>query len=246
MNLLSHSWAVANLEARITAHVHAWEHARGQGQLLEPEVFPFITISREFGCEGLPVANQLQKLLNERCRPFFAWVAYDRQLLDKVANELHLARGVVEAIDGQRRSEMSELFNAILNTKMDESLMFRKMAEIIRALAIQGHSILVGRGSHLITQDLRNGLHIRLVAPHGWRVRQISVSREIPESDATKLVEENELGRERYLKSFFNHDPSHPHYHDVTIDNSRFNLLQISEIVFTALTARFGETLIDG
>jgi hypothetical protein len=28
------------------------------------------------------------------------------------------------------------------------------------------------------------------------------------------------------------------------IDNSRFNLAQIAEIVFTALGARFGETLV--
>ena len=86
MNRVSHGWAVASLEARITAHVHAWEKARTYGQPLAPELFPFVTISREYGCEGLALSLRLQDILNERCRPFFAWVAYDQALLTKVAS----------------------------------------------------------------------------------------------------------------------------------------------------------------
>ena len=243
---LAHGWAVANLEARITAHVHAWEQARGDGQPLAPEAFPFITISREFGCQGLVFANQLQETLNHRFRPFFQWVAYDRELLDKVATELHLARAFVETVDGQRRNEMSELFDTILNQRVNESIVIRKLAEVIRAIAIHGNAIIVGRGSYLITQDLRNGLHIRLVAPRDWRVHNVAVAHNVSEGEASKLVEENERGRERYIKTFFNCDPTHPFYHDVTIDNSRFNLVQISEIVLAALAGRFGETLAKG
>ena len=246
MNRLSHGWAVANLEARITAHVHAWEHAKGLGQPLAAEVFPFITLSREFGCDGLALAEMLQDLLNARCRSFFAWVAYDRELLDKVASELHLARGLVETLDGQRRSEMRELFDTILNPRASEPVVIRKLAELIRTLAIHGHAIIVGRGSHLITQDLRNGLHVRLVAPRDWRTHQIALARNLTEPEALKIVEENERGRDRYIKTFFSDAPTHPFSHDLTIDNSRFNLAQIAEIVFTALSARFGATLVSG
>ena len=171
MSRLSHAWAEANLQARITAHVHAWDKARQAGQPLAAGTFPFVTLSRAFGCEALPLALRLSEVLNERCRPFFTWVAYDQQLLDKVAREMNLQRGVVEAIDGRRRSEMAEIFDAILSRPVDDSLMFRKLAEVIRSLAIHGHAILVGRGSHLITQDLKTGLHVRLDAPREWRIR---------------------------------------------------------------------------
>ncbi len=244
MNRLFHGWAVANLEARITAHVHAWEKAKCYGQPLAPEVFPFVTISREYGCEGVPLALRLQDILNERCRPFFTWVAYDKELLNQVASELRLARGVIDAIDEKRRNEMSEFFDAILNRHIDEALVVRKLAEVIRSLAIHGHAIIVGRGSHLITQDLKNGLHIRLVAPRDWRVARIADERNLTSREAEKVVTEGERDRERYVKTFFNSDAPHQCCHDVTIDNSRFNLAQLAEIVFTALGARFGETLV--
>ena len=243
---LAHGWAVANLEARITAHVHAWEQARGDGQPLAPEVFPFITISREFGCEGLVLANKLQEMLNRRFCPFFSWVAYDRELLDKVASELHLVRAFIETVDGQRRNEMSELFDTILNQRVSDSIVIRKLAEVIRSIAIHGNAIIVGRGSHLITQDLRNGLHVRLVAPRAWRVQKVAVARNLSEYEASKLVEENERGRERYIKTFFTCDPARPFFHDVTIDNARFDLTQISEIVLAALSSRYSATLARG
>src|SRR5436190_1361589 len=111
MSNVPHGWAMASIEARITAHVHAWEKAKERGQPLAPETYPFVTISREYGCEGSLLAYRLQEILNERCRPFFTWVAYDKELLDKVAGELHLARGVIEAVDERRRNEMSEVFD---------------------------------------------------------------------------------------------------------------------------------------
>src|SRR5439155_13963138 len=137
-------WALASLEARISAHVHAWESAKDRGQPLAPETYPFVTVSRQFGCEGGPLAVRLQEILNERCRPFFTWVAYEQEVLDKVADELHIARGLLGSIDGQRRDEMSELFDTILNKRVDDGLIFRKTAEVVRSLAIHGHTILVG------------------------------------------------------------------------------------------------------
>ena len=244
MNRLPHGWAVANLEARISAHVHAWDKAKNGNEPLVPELLPFITISREYGCEGLALSLHLQEILNHRCKPFFPWVAYDNELLSKVARELNLARNVVEAVDGKRRSEMSEFFDALLNRHIDDTLVVRKLAEVIRSLAIHGHAIILGRGSYHITQDLKNGLHIRLVAPQAWRVAKISADRNLSQHDAEKIAIEGECGRTRYLETFFNHDVAHPFHHDLIIDNSRFNLAQITEIVFTALSARFGATLV--
>ncbi len=243
MSRISQSWAKPSLEARIGAHVHAWEKSRETGLRL-PETFPFVSVSREFGCEGLPVALRLVEILNERCRPSIPWVAYDQELLDKVAAELHLHRSVVEAIDGRRRDQMSQIFDSILNRRVDDTLMFRKLAEIARSLAIHGHAVLVGRGSHLITQDLKTALHIRLVAPRGWRVYKIASTRGLTQREAEELVNRAEREREQFLHTFFVQDPEYPFYHDLVIDNARFNLEQIVEIVFGALSARFGERLV--
>ena len=133
---------------------------------------PFVTISREFGCEALPLAQHLVEILNRRIHPTIPWVAYDRELLDTVARELHLRREAVESLDDQRRDEMSEFFDTILNKRVEEAVVIHALAELIRSLATHGHAALVGRGSHLITRDLSTGLHVRLVAPREW-LRQV-------------------------------------------------------------------------
>jgi cytidylate kinase len=243
MSKLPHGWAAANLEARIAAHVHTWE--KHQAVEEHPhELYPFITLSREFGCEARPLADRLVEILNERCRPSIPWLAYDRELLDRVANELHLARAVVESLDGVRRNEMSELFDSILNRKMDEALVFRKLAEVVRSLAIHGHVVLVGRGGCMITQDLKTGLHVRLVAPRNWRIHRVETDHGLSRPEAEQLVDRHEKERQQFLKVFFSQDPAHPFHHDLIIDVSAFNQAQVAEIVFTALGARFGEALV--
>jgi cytidylate kinase len=244
MSKITHAWVEPSVDARIGAHVHVWEKVKAFGQKRPLEKFPFITISREFGCEALPLAQRLVEILNERCRPVYPWVAYDREVIDKVAQEMHLSREIVESIDGHRRSEISELFDSILNRKVDESLVFRKICQVVRSLATHGHAVLVGRGSYLVAQDLKTGLHVRLVAPRSWRIHRVADVQQLSYRDAEKAVDQFEKEREKFLQTFFVHDPRTIHYHDVTIDNSRFNLAQIAEIVFAALGARFGETLV--
>ncbi len=243
MSTLSHGWAVASLEARIAAHVHAWEKVKHTTAHAH-EIYPFVTISREFGCDAVPLAHRLIEILNERCRPSIPWVAYDREVLDRVATEMNLSREIIESLDGLRRNEMTELFNNILSRKVDEVLVFRKMAEVIRSLATHGHSVLVGRGCYMVTQDLKTGLHIRLVAPRNWRIHKVAVDRGITQREAEVLVGEGEKQREHFLRTFFTHDLQHPFHHDLVIEASAFNLAQAAEIVFTALGARFGEQLV--
>lgn len=244
MTRISQGWVGSDVESRIAAHVHAWEKIKPLGDKRRLETYPFVAISREFGCEALPLAQQLVQTLNERCHPSIPWVSYDRELLDKVAEELHLQRDILDMLDGERRDEMSELFDNIINRKVDDALVVRKLAELIRTLAIHGHAVLVGRGSWFVTQDLRNGLHIRLVAPREWRIHTIAANRNLSIPEARKVVAEGEKQRNHYLNTFFVLDPEFPFHHDLVIDNSRFNLVQIVEIVFAALSARFGQTLV--
>ncbi len=244
MTRISQGWVGSDVESRIAAHVHAWEKVKPLGDKRRLETYPFVAISREFGCEALPLAQQLVQTLNERGHPSIPWVSYDRELLDKVAEELHMQRDVLDMLDGERRDEMSELFDNIINRKVADAVVVRKLAELIRTLAIHGHAVLVGRGSWFVTQDLRNGLHIRLVAPREWRIHTIAASRNLSIQEARKVVAEGEKQRNHYLNTFFVLDPEFPFHHDLVIDNSRFNLVQIVAIVFAALSERFGDTLI--
>jgi cytidylate kinase len=206
---------------------------------------PFITLSREYGCGAYTVAQRLVQLLNDRFRPSIPWVAYGRDVLEQVARDMHLQREIVESITERRRDEVTELIDSILNRKVDETLVFRKLAEVIRSLAMRGRVVIVGRGGYLLTPDLKTGLHVRLVAPRAWRVHHVQVERNLAEPDALILVRQSETERSRFLKTFFVQDPARPVYFDLTIDCSRFNPDQVAAIILFALSVRFRKTLIE-
>jgi len=230
-------------DARIAAHVHAWEAATGMRRRVPLGTQPFVTISREFGCGAYWVAQRLVELLNERFQSSIPWLAYGRDLMEPVAQDLHLHREIVESITERRRGEIAELLDSVLNRKVDEALVVRKLAEVIRSLAMHGQVVLVGRGGYLITPDLKTGLHVRLVAPREWRIHHVAAERNLSHAEAAKLVDKSEAERARFLQTFFVRDRSTPVRFDLVIDCSRFNKDQIAEIILGALELRFGETL---
>jgi cytidylate kinase len=238
---MSHGWYGQTLQARIAAHVQAWEQLRTSSGPRPSVTYPFLTISREFGCEAVPVSRHLVQLLNETTDHRYPWVAYDRELLDEVSEQLHLHRTILDAVDGKRRSEMTELFDAMLNFRVDDSVVIRKLAEVIRSLAIHGHVVLVGRGSYWLTQDLQTGFHVRIIAPREWRIQKIARQRDIPVREAEKVMVEGERLRDHYLNTYFSHDPHRPFRHDIILDNGRLSVEQMSEIIATAIRCKFAD-----
>jgi len=244
MSKSPHGWERPDLDARLSAHVRAWQKPKHPGTPRSPEFHQFITISRQYGCEGAALSHRLVDILNERCRPSFAWVAYDHELLSKISTDSHLRSNVVEGLDSRRRERMGRLFDTILNRKAHDASEMRQLAEVVRSLAILGRAILVGRGSYLITQDLKTGLHVKLIAPLDWRALRVAATREVTHGEAKKIITEGERRREQYLRKHFVEHPEHVINPDLVIDNSRFNLVQIGEIVFTAVSARLGKMLV--
>ena len=237
-------WIVPSLAKRISTHVQTWEHARRAPGPCPPETCPFITISREFGCQGPELGYRLAEILNERFESKVLWTTYDRELLDRVASEMELRREIIDKLDEQRRGEMSELFDTIIHKRVEDVVLFRKLAEIARSLAIQGKVILVGRGCHLITQDLDNSLHVQVVAPLPWRIEQFAKEHQLPHQRAEKRVLEGERQRKKFLKTFFLQDPLRASYFHLAIDNSRFSQEQLVEVILGALQARFGPSVV--
>ncbi|MBM3858486.1 MAG: cytidylate kinase-like family protein [Verrucomicrobia bacterium] len=242
MNTTTPSTVRISREARIAASVAAWHKFRERQQHV-PARLPFVTISRQYGCEAFGLAVQLADLLNKRCQPAVPWASYDREVLDRVSAELNLNREIVACMDGRRRSEMIEFFDTLLNRKVDEVVLFRKIAEVICSLATNGHTILVGRGSYLLTRSLNTGLHVRLIAPRPWRIQRIASWKNISLKDAEKDVEHCEIQRDTFLKTFFLQQPPNPF--DLILENSAFNVHQMAEIIFTALAARFSSVLVE-
>jgi cytidylate kinase len=244
MSKSPHGWVRPDLDARLATHKRAWQKPNHADAPRSPEFHQFITISRQYGCEGAALAHRLVDILNERCRPSFPWVTYDHELLSKISTDPQLRKNVVKSLDNRRHEQMGKLFDTILNRKANDASEMRQLADVVRTLALLGRGILLGRGSYLITQDLKTGLHIKLIAPLDWRALRVSSTREVSHGEAKKIVTAGERRREQYMRKHFVEHPEHVIHPDLVIDNSRFNLVQMGEIVFTAVSTRLGKLLV--
>lgn len=183
---------------------------------------PVITISREVGCGGLRISHQLAVELNKQvyCKK---WQVVSKEILSESAHELQVAPEKVERL---MKLDQHFTFDEILSAFTDKyyksnRVIMKTVREVIRNFAVDGCCIILGRGGHIIAGDIKNALHVRLVAPIPWRVDRISAIRELSATEALQYIKETDQERDHLHKHFLKGKTAEENY-DLTIDVSRF------------------------
>lgn len=203
-------------------------------QLTKKKPRPFITISREFGCEAFPLGLQLRELLEKKTGD--SWTLMDKALLEKLAGDLHLARDIFQHIEDEHKfiDELLSTFSPKWKSKKD---FYQQLCLQIFALAQQGNVIFVGRGSSVITQKLPHGYHFRLVAPLEYRVSSIARRAQMPQDEAENVVNRMQKIREKFIKDFLNHDIGDPYLYNLIFNNARNSIERIAGIICDYIAA---------
>ncbi len=198
---------------------------------------PFIAISREFGCGGFSLGLLLLDLLNDDAEEGKSWHIYHKEILDNLANDTGIA---LEIIERERRAKpglLKNFFRTVAGQqgRVPSGMEIRnRTTKIIRELAISGQAILIGQGSTGATEDIPNGLSIRLEAPEAWRVKQIAFREGLSETQAKLRVQEENEQRE-YLRKIYEKKFSRKLPFNLTFDCSVFSLAQIATLSYRAL-----------
>ena len=190
---------------------------------------PFITISRQFGCYGFSLGLLLLDILSEQTDA--AWKIYHKEILTELATQTNLA---TEILEEQRRTKPSlivDFFRSLSRERIPSGYEIRnRITTIIRGLAVEGHAIFIGQGSAGATQDLPNGLSVRLEAPEDWRVKQVAFRESLSETEARLRVRAKEEEREYLRKIYETRFPRKPAFH-LVYDCAAFSLAQIAQHV---------------
>jgi len=179
---------------------------------------PTVTLTREFGCEGYPVAERLQDLLEKRSgRP---WVVMDRALLDAVARDHHLSTKILENI-GVKNRFLDDMLSTLSPRWKSDKDYYRLLCSQITALAQEGDVILVGRGAAILTQEIGNCYHFRIVAPMSFKVKSIAARMGITADEAQDLIQERQRQRDDFLKDFLGRDIADATLYHLIFNNAR-------------------------
>lgn len=186
---------------------------------------PFVTISRQVGAGAWPLAAKITDALNDGV-PADAqrWTCWDRELVEKVAQDHHLARRLVEKFEDRNRSWLTDFFAAMATEGgehyTDEVRIFRDVASTVRALAQAGRVVLVGRGSLFITHGMPAAVHVRLVAPLEKRIEHMARMLKVSQDEAARQVRELTRRRGQFYHRFWPNNTMRPDLFHVTLNTA--------------------------
>lgn len=163
---------------------------------------PILTISREVGCNGVKLAQKLAKHLNKRNLDS-EWKVLSKEVFFQSAKELNLEPEKVQRILRQSdRYVFNEILDAFSNKKYkSEKKIIKTVNDVIRTFAMEGFCIIVGRAGHIIAHDVKNALHLRLVAPLEYRIKTIMENNQLNREEALHFIEKVEKERLGFRKS---------------------------------------------
>jgi len=188
---------------------------------------PSITISREYGCEGYPLAAALkEKLEGATGEP---WNIYDKALVDKVAADDRLSAELLNHLGDESRA-VDVLKTHFGYLTHDEA--YATLVKHLVQIASAGNAILVGRGGAVVCQDMVNCHHFRLEASFAFRAATLSKRLEIAIPEAEAIVHAQSKLREKFISECLHQDITSPRWYDAVFNNERQSIEAIARAAF--------------
>ncbi len=180
---------------------------------------PFVTISREAGAGGITIGQKLIEFLKKNDKAASgSWTVFDKNLVTKVLEEHNLPARFAELMPEGQVPGVEQFIEELYDLRPSEEALLHKTTQTIFHLAQLGNSVLVGRGSNIITQKLPYGFHVRLVAPRDKRIPHIQEYYRLTRERAVAFIKAEDTGRKKYLKKYFDKDIDDPLLYDLVIN----------------------------
>ena len=195
---------------------------------------PAITISREFGCEGFPVAEKLKTLLEKKTGA--VWGVMDKELLQEVARHHNLEEDIFKRL-GEKNHFLDEMISTFSPRWKSDKDYYRLLTRQIVALATVGNVIIVGRGSSIVTQKMKNCFHFRCIAPQEFKTRTIAKRLNLSHDDAEDLVKKRQKARDSFIHDFLDRNVADETLYHLIFNNGKTTADRIAETICNFVTS---------
>jgi cytidylate kinase len=200
---------------------------------------PAITISRQEGAGGLTVASNLADYLQTHMSSHEVWTVFSQHLVDKVLEEHHLHKGVGDFMKEGHKSMLTDALEEFLGLHPSTWTLVEKTNATILRLAQIGNVILVGRGAGVVTRELKNVFHVRLVGSLERRIERAQKVFSLDHKAAIDYIKKKDRARKRYVKDNFDRDIEDPLLYHVTINTDLVQYDEAARLIGNEVIARF-------
>ncbi|MEK7513559.1 MAG: cytidylate kinase-like family protein [Patescibacteria group bacterium] len=202
-----------------------------QGNGKKTVVKPFITISREAGSGGKPIAKAVAKRLGFKL--------YDKKLIDMTSKKAKKTKALIETLDEKDRGFIEDLVQSLLNPDyVSEETYLKNLCQVILAVARKGNCVIIGRGGNFVANQY-GGLHVRIAAPFLIRAGYTAQYEGYSIYEARERMKEFDRERKEFIKKSFGKDPSNANYYDLVINTTYFNIEQATDVIVEAFKKKF-------
>ena len=183
-----------------------------------------ITITRQFGSMGRPIAKKLAEKLGIKY--------YDRDIVDMAAKKLNMPVSVIGELEESVQGRFFRMKYPLgMGTRDIQDNIFNEQRKIIQDIASKESCVVVGRCSDFILKEFPNSIHIYIYAPDEIRFQTCINEFQMQPDEARKMMLEVDKARERYHKEYAGYLPSDVRYKNLLIDSSILGLEGTAEIL---------------
>lgn len=192
-----------------------------------------ITISRQFGSLGRPIAQEMAKLLNIEY--------YDRYIVGKAATNLEVDIAEIESIEESAKQRyMNMRFPFTRHTTEMQDSIFDHQKQIILDLANREEPcIIVGRCSDYILRNYKNHISIYIYAPYFERLKNCIDTLQLSSEEAKKTLDEVDKAREAYYQHYAKCSSEDPKLKSLMIDSSILGVEGTAEMLVEFVKKKF-------
>lgn len=204
-----------------------------QAKKVKTGLVPFITISRQTGCNGNELAFTIIKKLKQRNTK---WQYINKEVLKESAKKLKLDESQIKYVfDTKEKSHADEILSAFSNRYYKSDRAVRKtITEVLQHYAQKGNMIIVGRAGVATTRDLPGGLHIRLMAPYEWRMKALKKRKAFDQTDVAAFIRKHDTKKRKLIEHFCGKKINDIQF-DLTFNCETFSKPQIVEMIMEAM-----------
>ncbi|MDD3338558.1 MAG: cytidylate kinase-like family protein [Lachnospiraceae bacterium] len=190
-----------------------------------------ITIGCEYGSGGPDIGKRIAES--------FGIEYYDRDLVDKVVENIGVDRELVEKADSG--DNVKYMFDTKLGPRyanLTNRVIYNQF-EVINKFAEKSSCVIIGRCADYILKDRKDCLNLFIYAPEEVRVKHIMEQKGLPKKKAQELVKYNDEllhSRYKYMTGTYRGDRKNRH---MLIDSSALGLDKTAKYIMQLIDLRF-------
>ena len=185
-----------------------------------------ITISRQFGSLGRPIAQKTAELLGV----YFM----DRDIVEETSKRMGLlASEIGDREESSKNRYYYMKFPLGVAPQSIEDEIFQVQSSIIRDCAASRDCIIVGRCAEYVLREKKRRLSFYIRAPYEARLNNCVEQLHLKSGEAERMIHDVDLARARYRRRYVKNLEGISEYTDcdIVLDSSRFGVETTAELI---------------